>query len=1094
VDVAPRERGPRGGPPTSPVGTVGHPRLAELARRADHRPLVTVTAGPGWGRTTFAAEWAAHVHASWCSLRPTDADPARFAATVLAAVGVEGADLADLPDVADAADVADLAARITDAWRSSHVERLVLDDAQHLAEGPALALLRALRDVAADGRQLVVTSTVPLELAGPRARAAGEVLELDATHLALGTARVERLLADELADDPPLAARLVDATGGWPAAVRLLVEALHDVPAADRSARVTGLSGPDGPVGAYVEEVVLPQVDDTTRRLLLQLAVLGPTAPSALVTGEAPDAARCLRRALAAGLARPDPSDADGEAVLVVPALRRILLERILPMRADQDELIDAVVGGLLDRRRIDRALEVLTLTRRVDAAADLLADHGEALLRSGAVVAVLGAAEAVPARRRDAPLERLHARALAIQGRWAAALRCLEAAGCGGDGPLDADTALGLGLVHHLRGDLDAALVAYGRGPDRDDAPAHAALLAWRATAHWLRGEVDDARRCAEAAAAHPATPADDHLVALTNTATALVAASVGDRRANEVHHDLALAAARRAGDELQLARILTNRGSRHLENGDHDEALRETDEAIDLADRQGFAMILGVARCNRAEILLRTGRLDEAIADAETARETFGRIGSLNESYAHHLLGDARREQGDLVLAELAYERALRLSDPSGDRQGRVPAHLGLARTLVGTDPDAAAAAVARAGALDDGMYAVEVRIGHAWVALARDERDEARALATAAREEAERRENKAGVAEAVTLGALLDDDPVPGLREAAQLWWEVGARISATRAELGVARRSDRTSERAEAASLQRRLAGWGCSADGGAFAHRLVAGLDVTPPTAIRVLGAFVVERDGRPVTRADWGSRKARELLKVLVVRDGRSIAREELADLLWPGEAYETVTNRLSVALSVVRGVLGGDGGSDAALVADASSVALDLDAVEVDVRRFRQLAERGLAAVREGDRAVAVDLLVAAEEAYGGDLLEEDRDTLWLVDRREEVRSLYVSVARCLAELVGDADPDRAMRLLLRVLDRDAYDELAHLGVCRALLRGGRHGEARRRHRWYAERMDELGLPAVPLHELARDERGADGRAGRRPTLRGVV
>jgi hypothetical protein len=83
-------------------------------------------------------------------------------------------------------------------------------------------------------------------------------------------------------------------------------------------------------------------------------------------------------------------------------------------------------------------------------------------------------------------------------------------------------------------------------------------------------------------------------------------------------------------------------------------------------------------------------------------------------------------------------------------------------------------------------------------------------------------------------------------------------------------------------------------------------------------------------------------------------------------------------------------------------------------------------------------------------------------------------------------------------MRLLLRVLDRDAYDELAHLGVCRALLRGGRHGEARRRHRWYAERMDELGLPAVPLHELARDERGADrgadGRAGRRPTLRGVV
>jgi DNA-binding SARP family transcriptional activator len=84
------------------------------------------------------------------------------------------------------------------------------------------------------------------------------------------------------------------------------------------------------------------------------------------------------------------------------------------------------------------------------------------------------------------------------------------------------------------------------------------------------------------------------------------------------------------------------------------------------------------------------------------------------------------------------------------------------------------------------------------------------------------------------------------------------------------------------------------------------------------------------------------------------------------------------------------------------------------------------------------------------------------------------------VSVARRLADLVGTDDPDRAMRLLLRVLDRDPYDELAHLGVCRALLRGGRHGEARRRHRWYADRMAELGLPAVPLHELRPDDRRA--------------
>jgi hypothetical protein len=159
---------------------------------------------------------------------------------------------------------------------------------------------------------------------------------------------------------------------------------------------------------------------------------------------------------------------------------------------------------------------------------------------------------------------------------------------------------------------------------------------------------------------------------------------------------------------------------------------------------------------------------------------------------------------------------------------------------------------------------------------------------------------------VAEARTLLAVLDDDPVPGLREAARLWWEVGARLSATRAELGVARRSP--TGRLEAVALERRLVAWGCSSDGGAFTHRVVAGFELRSRLAIRVLGTFVVERDGRPVPRAEWGSRKARELLKILVVRGGRSAAREELAELLWPGEAYESVSNRLSVALSVVRG------------------------------------------------------------------------------------------------------------------------------------------------------------------------------------------
>jgi hypothetical protein len=143
--------------------------------------------------------------------------------------------------------------------------------------------------------------------------------------------------------------------------------------------------------------------------------------------------------------------------------------------------------------------------------------------------------------------------------------------------------------------------------------------------------------------------------------------------------------------------------------------------------------------------------------------------------------------------------------------------------------------------------------------------------------------------------------------------------------------------------------------------------------------------------------------------------------------------------------------VLTGEGGGrdPSALRTDDASVALDPEEVDIDLHRFRQLAEEGLRLARTADREGALELLLAAEEAYGGDLLEDDRDVLWLVDRREELRTLYVSVARASAQLVGEADPDRAMRLLLRVLDRDATTSpptSASAGRCCAAAGTARH------------------------------------------------
>jgi DNA-binding SARP family transcriptional activator len=51
----------------------------------------------------------------------------------------------------------------------------------------------------------------------------------------------------------------------------------------------------------------------------------------------------------------------------------------------------------------------------------------------------------------------------------------------------------------------------------------------------------------------------------------------------------------------------------------------------------------------------------------------------------------------------------------------------------------------------------------------------------------------------------------------------------------------------------------------------------------------------------------------------------------------------------------------------------------------------------------------------------------------------------------------------------ILRILERDAYDEGAHLGLVDALRAAGRHGEARRRYGFYAAKMEEIAVEAAP-------------------------
>ena len=138
---------------------------------------------------------------------------------------------------------------------------------------------------------------------------------------------------------------------------------------------------------------------------------------------------------------------------------------------------------------------------------------------------------------------------------------------------------------------------------------------------------------------------------------------------------------------------------------------------------------------------------------------------------------------------------------------------------------------------------------------------------------------------------------------------------------------------------------------------------------------------------------------------------------------------------------------------------------------MRLDVEDFLTAAAEGLRLHAEGLADVAAGPLREAEAAYLGDFLEEDAYEDWTQPLREEAADTYVQILRTLAEQAAAAgETDAATRRLLRILERDPYDEAAHLRLVSTLSAAGRHGEAARFFRAYSARMAEVGVEPAPF------------------------
>lgn len=1057
-------------------------------------------ADAGFGKSTLLASWSTGRSTAWYTVTDVDREIGSLATGLVDAIGLRvpsvptsvrglmaagrGPDAeADEPIRAGAH-----AALIADALEQ-HLARdlvLVIDELAEIGEeDPAARFLEILTHMAPARLHIVLAARRPPPFAVERLRGQGQVLGIDGGMLAFRPAETAELLCELLgADGATLAGDVQEITDGWPAAVRLAAEALRVVPREERPSVIGRLLQPGGAVYAYLATEAVARSEPRVRSMLEAVAPLNRFSVELCEALGIHEAGHMIPELASRGLFVQSIGDAGWYQL--TPMLREFMAGESADVKGDRAKLSRAATWHLRFGEPRD-AVSCLVGAGDSSRLRKLLERSGGAMLAAGDVDAVLRSIDALPVNGRSQVIDELEGEARQVRGDWDGALRCFARV-APTDGPMPARLAWRTGLILHLRGELDAALETYARGRTDGADPVNEALLhAWWASALWLRGEVENCRGMAALALDGATTAQDDRALAASHTVMAMLAAMDSDRRANDAHYLRALEHAQRANDVLQTIRIHVNRGSHFGEEGYYAEALAQLDEAIRLADLSGFAAWRALALSNRGQVLLYLGRLDEAMAELQASRALYQRLESRFVCYPLIYLGELYLERGDLALARAHFEEAIGVTEAGGDQQGLIPALSGLARVLVHSEPQRAADLAVRAVDAGPVLGRTIALLAAGHVALMRGFRSDARLLATQAESLARERRDRAGLAQGIELSVRAAAEPAAErdrLEEALMLWRDIDNPIGEARAELALAELLPAAEARPLAEGAQRRLQHLGArrlAADAGHLLEQLAH----HAPTAVEIssLGGFQVLLDGQPVPLAKWRSRKARDVLKLLVAARGRRIAREQLLEALWPDDSPDQSSPRLSVALSTIRAVLDPHKKHSAShyLAADRSSVRLQLENLSVDVEGFFESADRGLTLYAAG-RPEAPAVLAQAEAAYRGDFLAEDPYEDWAIATREAARGLYQRVAGSLARIASAAEAyGEAADYLWRMLERDPWDEEAHLQLVSVLAAGGRPGEARRAYRRYAARMRELDLETAPFPEPAPTvERGA--------------
>jgi DNA-binding SARP family transcriptional activator len=235
--------------------------------------------------------------------------------------------------------------------------------------------------------------------------------------------------------------------------------------------------------------------------------------------------------------------------------------------------------------------------------------------------------------------------------------------------------------------------------------------------------------------------------------------------------------------------------------------------------------------------------------------------------------------------------------------------------------------------------------------------------------------------------------------------------------------------------------------------------------------VQTLGGFAVHSSGREL--ALGSSQNGRAVLRYLITRPERRVARDVLLDMFWTGEPSDRATHKLHIAVSKLRQTLAQQlratwlAQKSQNLADDVSPVVQDaLERciyfeddqyrlhpaiwVQSDADLFAAHFHAGERLERAQHTSEAIQEYRAALGLYGGNYLPEDMYADWAVAPRARMEEMYLTLLGRLADdYLERGQYTESIACCRQILAHDSFREDAYRQLMRCYSRMGRRNQA---------------------------------------------